>query len=173
MALSHYVRVVRKRWRIVVLGLLVGFAGAIVVTWLTPRQYQAQVTIYVSAQTGADGAAAAYQGSLLSEQRVKSYVRLLTGLRVAQGIADELRLDVAPAEIADRIEASAQPDTALLIATMTDRSAKRAKDIADATGVVFTHLVTELERSTSRDARPTVTATVCATRCWPTTSPPS
>jgi capsular exopolysaccharide synthesis family protein len=157
--LSPYVRVVRKRWRIVLLGLLIGLLGAVAVTWSTPRQYQAQVTIYVSAQTGADGVAAAYQGSLLSEQRVKSYARLLTGLRVAQAIVDHLGLKVPAGDVAGRIEASAQPDTVLLTATVTDRSPQRAKDIADAAGVVFTRLVAELEQPTS-DAPPTVTARV-------------
>lgn len=159
MVLSHYVRVVRKRWRIVVLGLLVGLLGAVVATWSTPRQYQAQVTIYVSAQTGADGVAAAYQGSLLSEQRVKSYARLLTGLRVAQGVVDELELDVPASKVAGQIEASAQPDTVLLTATVTDRSPWRAKNIADAAGEVFIDLVAELERPAT-NAPPTVTARV-------------
>jgi capsular exopolysaccharide synthesis family protein len=157
--LSHYVQVVRKRWRIIVLGLLAGVLGAVLVSWLTPRQYEAQVTIYVSAQHGAAGVADAYQGSLLSEQRVKSYARLLTGPRVAQGIVDRLRLDVSAGEVADRIDASAQPDTVLLTATVTDRSPRRAKEIADAAGEVFTSLVAELERPAEGTA-PTVTARV-------------
>lgn len=159
MSLSHYLRVVRKRWRIVVLGLLAGLLTAIVVTWLTPRQYEAQVTIYVSARPGTDGLADAYQGSLLSEQKVKSYVRLLTGLQVAQSIVDESQLDLSPDEVAARIEASVQPDTVLLTATVTDRSAERAKDIADAAGEVFTRMVSELERPAAGVA-PTVTARV-------------
>jgi capsular exopolysaccharide synthesis family protein len=166
-ALSHYVCVVRKRWRVVALGLLLGLLGAVAVTWLTPRQYQAQVTIYVSAQTGADGLAAAYQGSLLSEQRVKSYVRLLTGPRVAQSVVDRLQLDVPAGEVAGRIEASAQPDTVLLTVTVTDTSARRATDIADATGEVFIQLVAELERP-AEDAPPTVTARIVEPAVTPT-----
>lgn len=159
MSLSHYLRVVRKRWRIVVLGLLAGLLGAIAVTWLTPRQYEAEVTIYVSARAATDGLADAYQGSLLSEQKVKSYVRLLTGLQVAQSIVDESGLDLSPAEVAARIDASVQPDTVLLTATATDRSAERAKDIADAAGEVFTRMVAELEQP-AEGVAPTVTARV-------------
>jgi capsular exopolysaccharide synthesis family protein len=152
-------RVARKRWRIVLVGLLTGILCAVVITWVTPREYSAQVTIYVSAESIADGAAAAYQGSLLSEQKVKSYTQLLAGTLVAQGVVDRLRLDVPAAEVADKIRASAQPDTVLLTAAVTDRSPERAKDIADAIGVVFTRLVTELERPAA-DRPATVTARV-------------
>jgi len=152
-------RVASKRWRVVLVGLLSGVLCAVVITWLTPREYTAQVTVYVSAQPGADGAAAAYQGSLLSEQKVKSYLQLLMGGLVAQRVVDRLRLDVPAAEVSDKIRASAQPDTVLLTAAVTDRSPLRAKDIADATGVVFTRLVTELERPAA-DRPATVTARV-------------
>jgi capsular exopolysaccharide synthesis family protein len=159
MALHDGFRIARKRWRVVLLGLLGGLLGAVILTWLTPREYSAQVTIYVSAQSGADGAAAAYQGSLLSEQKVKSYTQLLTGTLVAQRVVDRLRLDIPATEIASKIQASAQPDTVLLTATATDGSPLRAKNIAAATGEVFTRLVTELERPAA-DLPATVTARV-------------
>jgi capsular exopolysaccharide synthesis family protein len=139
--------------------LLTGILCAVIITWITPREYSAEVTIYVSAGSSADGAAAAYQGSLLSEQKVKSYTQLLAGTLVAQGVVDRLRLDVPAAEVADEIRASAQPDTVLLTAVVTDRSPVRAKDIADAVGVVFPRLVTELERPAA-DRPATVTARV-------------
>lgn len=159
MTLHDGLRVARKRWRIILVGLLSGMLCAVAITWLTPREYSAQVTIYVSAQSGADGAAAAYQGSLLSEQKVKTFTQLLAGTLVGQGVVDRLRLDIPAAEVASKIRASAQPDTVLLTAVVTDRSPLRAKDIADATGAVFTRLVTELERP-AVDRPATVTARV-------------
>jgi len=168
MILHDGLRVARKRWRAVLVGLLGGLLCAVIITWLTPREYSAQVTIYVSAQAGADGAAAAYQGSLLSEQRMKSYTQLLTGTLVAQGVVDQLGMHVPTAEVADKIRASAQPDTVLLTATVTDRSPLHAKNIANATGEVFTRLVTELERPAA-DLPATVTARVVESATLPST----
>jgi tyrosine-protein kinase len=157
--LHEGIQVARKRWRVVLLGLLCGLLGATAITGLTPREYSAQVTIYLTAQSGADGPAAAYQGSLLSEQRVKSYTQLLTGTLVAQRVVDRLRLEIPATEVASKIQASAQPDTVLLTATATDGSPLQAKNIADATGEVFTDLVSELERP-APDQPATVTARV-------------
>ncbi|MFD2417340.1 polysaccharide biosynthesis tyrosine autokinase [Amycolatopsis pigmentata] len=141
-----YVRVARGRWKIVLFGLLAGLAVAAVLTWSTPREYSAQVTIYVSAQSGTDNASAAYQGNLLSEQKVKSYTKLLASTRVARDVAGQLRLGMSADEIASRISVGSQPDTVLLTATATDRSPLLAKEIADATGDAFTRLVSQLER---------------------------
>lgn len=152
MTLHDFLRVAGKRWRAVVAGLLAGLFAAAVFTWTAPREYSAQVTIYVSAQTGSDGASAAYQGSLLSEQKVKSYTRLLTSNRVAQDVVDRLHLDVPAAQIAAELTASAQPDTVLLTASATDGSPQRAKDIADATGAAFIRLVSELEQPSAGSA---------------------
>src|SRR6187399_1397365 len=88
--LHDYLRVARGRWKIILFGLLAGLVIAAVLTWSTPREYSAQVTIYISAQSGADNAVAAYQGNLLSEQKVKSYTKLLGSTRVARDVAGQL-----------------------------------------------------------------------------------
>ncbi|MEV6875325.1 polysaccharide biosynthesis tyrosine autokinase [Amycolatopsis sp. NPDC051128] len=167
MGLHDGLEIARKRWRVVLLGLLCGLFVAIVVTWLTPREYSAQVTIYVSAQSGDNGAADAYQGSLLSEQKVKSYTRLLAGTLVAQRVVDRLRLDIPAAEVASKVQASAQPETVLLTVTVTDGSPVQARNIADAAGEVFTGLVTELEQP-AENLPATVTARVVEQATVPT-----
>jgi len=167
MTLRDYLRIARDSWKILLSGLLAGLVLAAAVTWMTPREYSAQVTIYISAQTGADSTAAAYQGSLLSEQKVKSYVSLITSNRIAQDVADRLGLTRPAAEIADEISASSQPDTVLLSATATDRSPILAKNMADATGEAFTLLVAQLEKPVG-DALPSVTAKVVEPAVLPT-----
>lgn len=146
MTLYDYLRVARGRWKIVLAGPLTGLAVAAVLSWSTPREYSAQVTIYVSAQSGTDNASADYQGTLLSEQKVKSYTRLLASTRVARDVAGQLRIGMSADEIAARISVASQPGTVLLTATATDRSPLLAKEIADATGDAFTRLVSQLER---------------------------
>jgi len=165
--LHDYLRVARGRWKIVLFGLLTGLLGAAVLTWSTPREYAAQVTIYVSARSGADAAFGAYQENLLSEQKVKSYTELLTSTRVARDVAGRLRLGMSPEEISQEISASSQPGTVLLTATATDRSPLLAKEIADATGDAFTRLVAQLE-TTSDSGPATVTASVVEPAALPT-----
>ncbi|HJQ44886.1 MAG TPA: polysaccharide biosynthesis tyrosine autokinase [Amycolatopsis sp.] len=169
MTLHDYLRVAQKRWHQVLLGLAAGIIVAGAIVWTSPPEYSAQVTIYISAQTGADGAAAAYQGSLLSEQKVKSYTRLLTSTRVAQDVVDQLRLPVPAVEVARQISATAQPDTVLLTASVTDTSPQRAKDIADATGAAFINLVTQLE-TPAQNQPATVTARVVEPAALPTSA---
>ncbi|MTD56545.1 polysaccharide biosynthesis tyrosine autokinase [Amycolatopsis pithecellobii] len=169
MALHDYLRVARKRWRIVLFGLLAGVLGAAAIVWSSPREYSAQVTIYISAQTGADGAAAAYQGSLLSEQKVKSYTRLLTSNRVAQDVVTQLGLDLPAEQVAGKIQAAALPDTVLLTASALDTSPQRAKDIADATGNAFTRMVSQLEQQPGVNLPSAVTARVVEPAALPTT----
>jgi capsular polysaccharide biosynthesis protein len=142
--LRDYFRMVRSRWKIILTGVLVGLVTAIAVTVLVPREYAAKVTIYVSAEVGADSVGA-YQGNLLSAQKVKSYAQLLPSNRIAEDVIGELELDMAPDDLAQRISASSHPDTVLLTITATDRTPQRAMHIADATADAFIRLVAQLE----------------------------
>jgi capsular exopolysaccharide synthesis family protein len=167
--LHNCLQVGRVRWRIILLGLLIGLAGATVITWQTPRQYSAQVTIYVSAQASADTTTGAYQGNPLSQQKVKSYAQLLTSHGIARDVAERIGSGVVSAsEIENEIAVSAQPDTVLLTAIATDRSPQRAQQIANYVGAAFTALVRRLERP-SAELPPTVTAEVVESAQLPTT----
>ena len=168
MYLHDYLQVGRARWRIVLLGLLIGLVSAAVITWLTPRQYSAQVTIYVSAHDRADTTTAAYQGNLLSQQKLKSYTELLISHGIAQDVAERLGIGVLASEIENEITASSQPDTMLLTAIATDRSPERAQKIANYVGAAFTALVRRLERP-APELPPTVTAQVVEPAQLPTT----
>jgi capsular exopolysaccharide synthesis family protein len=167
MYLHDFLPVARARWRLVLVGMLIGLAGAAAITWATPRQYSAHVTIYVSAQAGADSTTAAYQGNLLSEQKMKSYTQLLTSRGVAQDVANRLGSGDTTNDIQQAITASSQPDTVLLTAVATDRSPLRAQQIADVAGVAFTSLVARLETPVP-GRPPAVTAQVVESASLPT-----
>jgi capsular exopolysaccharide synthesis family protein len=160
MTVRDHLHIARVRWRFVVAGLLAGLALAMAATMVTPPRYAAQITIYISAQTGAEDAVSAYQGNLLSEQKVKSYAQLLTGHRIATDVVAQLGLDLPPERVRESITASARPQTVLLMVTVTDDSPELAQRIADAVGVAFGKLVTELERPADPARPPAVTARV-------------
>ncbi|MET0235380.1 MAG: polysaccharide biosynthesis tyrosine autokinase, partial [Kibdelosporangium sp.] len=139
---SRYLHIVKERWRLVLTGLLLGLSAAAVLTWTATPSYSADVVMFVASQDRDGDAAGAYQGNLMSQQKVKSYAQLLASDRVRQDIERRRGTSIEP----DAISATTKPDTVLLTATVTDPSAQRAKDIADEVGLMFPALVAELER---------------------------
>ncbi|MGQ0629522.1 MAG: polysaccharide biosynthesis tyrosine autokinase [Sporichthyaceae bacterium] len=143
MTFQDYVRVLRERWLLVLLGLVVGLGGAAAHTFLTTPQYAASTQFFIATQDpGTEQTLTqAYQGSLLSEQKIKSYTQLATGRRIREQVAGKLGSPIADGAIA----ASARPDTVLLTITVTDPSPVRAKQISDLVATQFVNLVDEVE----------------------------
>jgi capsular exopolysaccharide synthesis family protein len=139
-------RVLRERWRVIIVCLLLGLLGAGVATYLMPRQYSSNVTLYVSIQGQAESSDAAYQASQLAKERVVSYAPLLTDERLTEPVIRQLQLDLTPAQLADRIAVSVEPETVVLSAAVTDTSPERAAAIANALAQEFVGLVQELEQ---------------------------
>jgi capsular exopolysaccharide synthesis family protein len=138
--LRDYVRAIRKRWWIVVGTLLAAMTVAGVVTVHTVPQYASTVTFFVTTPDSVD-----YQGSLFSQQRVKSYANLLSGDRLARAVAADSSLNLTPAQVQASISAHPVPETVLLEATVTDSSRARAQRIAESVAVEFKRLVEILE----------------------------
>lgn len=159
MTLTEQLRVLRERWVVVLTVVVLGVAAAGAAWYLRPKEYTAELTMYVSAQT-ADSAQSAFQGAQLSQERVSSYVRLVSSPRVVEEVARNLRLPDPPVELAEQITASSALDSVLIDVAVTDRSADRAAAIANGVGDVFTDLVEELERPTAVGAPPPVAVRV-------------
>lgn len=150
---------VRAGWARIVGGVVVGLAVAAAVNWLVTPQYASSARLFVSAASAAD-ASAAYEGDLFSRERVASYAELLTMESLAAEVVDELDLPLTPAEVSDKVTATAVPETVLLDVTVTDTSAERARDIADALVGRFTAQVAELESPDGADGSMIEVATV-------------
>ena len=89
MTVQDYLRVLREQWLIIVSAVVVALVAACAVWLLRPPEYTARLTMYVSAQT-ADTAATAFEGAQLSQQRVSSYVELVSSTRVSREVIEEL-----------------------------------------------------------------------------------
>lgn len=123
---------------------LLGGLLAATATWRATKIYAATVTMVVSSSEGED-VVSAYQGGLLSEQRVKSYANLVASDRVAASVIDRLRLDDNPSALRGQIEAQAVPETVLLRVSVRDADPQRARSIADAVGAEFSAAVARME----------------------------
>jgi capsular exopolysaccharide synthesis family protein len=147
--LHSYLYAVRQRWWLVlaVAMLAVGIGGA--GTLAAQPKYASTVTFFVN--TPYQNVTAAYQGSLFTEDRVKSYVDLLTSDRLAQSLATDSSLGLTAAQISGRITAVNEPNTVLLQVTVIDTVQARALKLTEALTKSFPALVQEIETPPGSD----------------------
>jgi capsular exopolysaccharide synthesis family protein len=143
MDLRDYLRAVRKRWWLVVGAVVVAVAAAVTVTLLTPPRYAASVTFFIS--TRGNEVTQAFQGGQFAQQRVKSYVDVLTSSRLAESIATADPTGLTAEDVQKEITAQVVPDTVLVQATVTDTERPRALQIAQTLAVEFPDLIGTLE----------------------------
>jgi non-specific protein-tyrosine kinase len=157
MDLHDYLDALRRRWRFVMACVLLGLAGAVAVTALMPRTYTATAQLFIA--TSDENSGDAYQGGLFTQQRVKSYTRIVTSPAVLDGVITQLGLHTTPGLLAEKISAQAPLDTTLVDIRVKDGSADRAQAIADATAGQFTKYLAAIEAS-SVGAPPLIKASV-------------
>jgi capsular exopolysaccharide synthesis family protein len=162
--LRSALKLLRDQWLLISLVTLLATAISGFLTWREAPEYVSHTTLFVSAVDTSvdpqrDAAAAAYQGSLLSAQKVKSYTELLRGQQVLDRVIAELGLHTTADQLAGEVSTAAIPDTSLLTATVTDRSPQLAQRIAAALGEHFLQLVPVLE-GTPEGRPPAVRVTV-------------
>ena len=139
-------RSIRDRWWVVVGGCVLGILLAAIVYIATPSKYAAVVNAYVSTSSATPDASNAYQGGLLAEQRVKSYVQLFQTDDLATRAVARLPQPMSPSEFRKSVTAASQSETVLLTITAVDTNPERAMAIANAAGSALQEVVTELER---------------------------
>ena len=155
MDLRDYVRLLRRRWRLIVVCALVAVAAAIGVTLSSTKVYTAKSQLFVNAgEAGSSNIDNAYTGGLFTQQRVKSYVSVITSVRTGTLVQKDLGLDDSPRAIADKISASAPLDTVLIDVAVKDSNPQRAQSIADSVGKVFPGLVDEIEKPPGKGVSP-------------------
>jgi capsular exopolysaccharide synthesis family protein len=145
MTVDRTMLMLRERWQMAALCLVLGLLGAGVATYLAPREYSSDVTMFVSLQGQADSPEDAYEANELAKDRALSYVPLVTDERITQPVIERLGLGITPAQLADRITATVDVDTTVLSATARDATPEGAAAIANAVAAEFVGLVGELE----------------------------
>ena len=143
MDLHGYVHAVRKYWWLVLLVTLASIGISIAVTVTSSPKYESSVTFFVSTPPNADGTA--LQADQYAQRRVNSYVGLLTSERLAKMIIDSTNVDLSVSQVTNAITASADLNTVLLSATVTDTSPERSLAIATALSTEFSAMVDELD----------------------------
>lgn len=164
MELRTVVRLLRDEWILILVVTVLAVAGGGFLTWRQTPQYAAQTTLFVSTWTDASDATKAYQASLLSQQKVKSYTHLLHDHRVLQRVVDRLQLPMTAEQIAGAVTAEAVPDTVLIVLTASDPSPDLAARIADTAAAELMHLIPSLESLPNGQRSPVRLAGVSAAK---------
>ena len=167
MELKDYIRVIRKRWQIIVAVTLVVLAGAALATALSPKIYEAKTQLFVST-SGSSDSNALLSGSNFTQQRVKSYADVITTPNVLDPVISSLQLKTTAAALGEQITATVPLDTVLIEVAVTNPNPRVAAEVADAVGKQFTRTVADLESVTKGQSSP-VKVTVVSAPTVPTT----
>ncbi|NSX38685.1 polysaccharide biosynthesis tyrosine autokinase [Pseudarthrobacter oxydans] len=145
MDLRDYLRIFRRNWITIValalVGLLVGGAASLLIR----PTYTASTQLFVAIQSSGT-VTELQQGNTFSQARVQSYVKTVNSPIVLSPVVEALGLSASPDQLANRIEASSDPDTVLITIKASDASPAQAAAIAQAVGSSLVRAVDDLER---------------------------
>jgi capsular exopolysaccharide synthesis family protein len=144
MELRDYLRILRRRWPIILTCLVIVVAVAGALTAQATKEYKSTAQLFISTSTSTSSSDI-YQGSLASTQRVASYADLVTGAELAERVIERLGLASTPDELAEKVTAEAVPETVLLNISVNDPDPDRAKALTTAYSAELSELVSELE----------------------------
>lgn len=144
MSFNEYLLVVRKRIVLVAAIFLAALAFAASVTALTTPVYESTTRIFVST-SGNESTSDLMTGNSFTQQRVKSYVDIVTSPAVLDSVVAELSLQDLADKLPDRITSTVPLNTVILEITVTDPSPYRAANIANSVAHSLETVVNNLE----------------------------
>lgn len=136
---------VRRHLVLLVSALLLGAGLAQLVTMLQPATYESKATVFVSVSGETHGLDQAYQGTLYSQQQVRSYADLVTTPKVTGPVIRELGLRMRPEDLAGRLTVDAPINTVLLNISARDTDPALAARIVNSVTRHLTDAVREVE----------------------------
>lgn len=139
MTLRSYLRVLGERWKLLVAFVVAATVVAVVVTALTPKQYEATAQVFVAANSGSN--ALANQDNLYVQTLVQTYAAIVDNPAVLHSVQHNLDLSISDAELKSKITADAQTGKSIVQIHATDSSANRAEQIADEASKAFVKVV--------------------------------
>ena len=124
-----YFSALRRGWRTILLGLVLGgLAGWLAVHYATPV-YTTDTRFFIATSTS-ENTNAAYEGNLFSQQRVTSYAEVITDQKLLDAVRRDVGLPLTTQQLAGEVSATVVPNTVILDVTVQDSSPTRAVAIA-------------------------------------------
>jgi len=151
--LHDYWLVVRKRWGIMTLVVLLSLAAASVVTLMSNPLYLSTSKLFVSTQS-TDNNADLLQGSSFTQQRVKSYAALVSSPSVLDPVVRDLGIDIPRDTLQARITATVPINEIIIQIDALAETPERAAALANAIANQLTAVVSEIEQPSEGGASP-------------------
>ncbi|UQX89366.1 polysaccharide biosynthesis tyrosine autokinase [Jatrophihabitans telluris] len=148
MSTSKFLTILRQRWPIVVLCVILGAGLSAADIARSTKVYSAGVEIFV-ATSGAGDVNQLNSANTFIQARVQSYVNVSTSPAVTGPVRKKLNLALTDSELASKISASAPLNKVLIDIHVHDASPARAALIANAVGEQFIGAVQDIESVTS------------------------
>jgi capsular exopolysaccharide synthesis family protein len=130
MELMGYVRVLRRRWWMIVICPIIAALAAGIVSLALPPVYEAQVVVLVRpAQplASSDPTVAA----LTSAEISSTYASLMTERPLLESVSADLGLKIKPVDLAKEIKITPEPNTTILDVSVQDTNPALARDLAN------------------------------------------
>lgn len=155
MEIHDYVRVLRRNAVLLVSTALIGVAAGAFVALNAPARYDATTTLFVSVQSPSGDSTELNLGRTYAQQAVSSYVALVPSALVLQPVIDDLGLDLRPAQLAEKVDASAELNSVAISVTVSDGNPSQSARLANAIAESFATVVVEqLEKRADGAASP-------------------
>jgi receptor protein-tyrosine kinase len=157
---DQYRRALRRyRWTVVVLVLL-GGAGAALVSVLQTPLYRASVQLLLSPNFPNADISQLNDGGNYILQRTVSYAQIADSPEIASAVISGLNLPYTPEHLMSDVTVTTKANTAVLDISVVDPEPGRARDIANAIAAAFPGFLDRLEKPTSGAATPVKVSTV-------------
>jgi polysaccharide biosynthesis transport protein len=145
MSTEQLIAILLYRWRIISVLMVAGLICASLFYLVRPASYTAETTLYVAARADAS-ATSAYDGNLLSQQRIKSYEELVTSPRITGQVVSDLKLPDSPDELASELSASSAVESIVMTVKATQGTPDGAASVANSAANSLIQVVNDLEK---------------------------
>jgi succinoglycan biosynthesis transport protein ExoP len=128
-------RLLRRWWWVLLLGIAACAGASYTVTWLTTPSYRASATLLVNqAQTPGT---LVYEDILASEHLINTYREMITTQPVLEQVIDDLDLAMSQSQLAGMIDAQVLPYTQLIRLSAEHMDPQQAQAVVNATASAF------------------------------------
>lgn len=158
MDLREVTVVVVRHWVLLVGGVLLGLAAAVVTVLVSTPEYEARAQVVFAAHNAADGQDLAFAGEYV-QNRLHTYREMTLSPGVLEDVAAELGSGATAAGLADRTDVEVNQLTTVVDIVVSHPDAEQATQEADAVASAMIEAVSALEDTGTDDATAAVQVT--------------
>jgi succinoglycan biosynthesis transport protein ExoP len=151
--LRDYLRILRKRWILIVAFTIFGAISATAAIFLTTPQYEASTVVFVAVQSN-DNVQDLASGSSFAQSQVASYAEAVNTPLVLDPVIRQLGLNESASKLAKAVTGSVTLSTVNITITVTDSSAPEAASIANAVTESFRTTVAKITKPDGASVSP-------------------